>query len=519
MILTIAASLIESIATVPTTSVTHRPLIAVTLATLAIFAACDGGPTEPDTPAPEITTTELPPATVGEPYSEGITVTGGNGEYFWEIISGSLPQGLEFNVDDLTPEDAFITGTPEHEAQASFRVTVEDGHGRADTVALTLTVTPVPEEIVVETLRLPPALAEWVYGVELLAAGGDGTHYEWEIVEGSLPAGMELTSEGRFTGGPAETDTVTFTVEVSSGGFTARRTYTLEVIAEQRNRFTITPYAVVDVEPELQAMVEEAIRRWEEAVTGDLSSGTLPGGDNPFFASPSSCGGFGQLVNGAAIDDIMILVNIDSIDGPGKVLGQAGPCAVRGDTLPLVGLLTMDEDDLLGMTEATATHVIQHEIAHIMGFGTLWDDDWFGFVEPATDTSVNDPHYFGASAVAAYQEVVETATSIPVENTGGEGTRGSHWRESVFDRELMTGFAESDMFLSAMSIAAFEDLGYEVNLAAADDASLRSIMMSALRGDAEWTRIGHDIAGAPGPIVVLLPDGTHRTLRGTGLNP
>lgn len=495
----------------PASSLRRRGLPTAALVGLFAIFACDGGPTEPDTPAPEITTDELPAAVVGEPYSEGISVSGGNGEYFWEILSGSLPLGLALSVDDLTPEDAFITGTPERESQTTFRLRVEDGHGRADTAAFTLRVVPVPSEIEVETHRIPPAMAGWLYRVELEALGGDEIDYDWEVVEGSLPAGMTLTEDGRFTGGPEGTDTVTFTVEVTSGGFSARQTYTLAVVAEQTNRYAITPFAVVDVEPELQAMVDEAIRRWEEAIIGDVDSGTLPAGDDPFFTSPNSCGGFGQLVNGAAIDDLMILVNIDSIDGPGSVLGRAGPCALRQDTVPVVGVLTLDEDDLLGMPTEMATHVIQHEIGHIMGFGTLWDDDWHGFVENVADTVPGDPRYFGEAALAVYQAAVDTATSIPVENTGGEGTQGSHWRESVFDQELMTGFAEPDMFLSAMSIAAFEDLGYEVDTAAADDASLRSLMMNALHGDAEWSHIGHDIAAPQGPIVILNRDGTHST--------
>lgn len=488
----------------------HALPVAVLAGALAVFA-CDSGPTGPGTPAPEITTAELPNAVVGEPYSEGISVTGGSGEYFWEVISGSLPDGLEFSVDDLTPEDALITGTPERQQQTTFRVRVEDGHGRTDTASLAIAVLPPPGEVEVVTHRIPPALAGWVYRVELNATGGDQINYSWKVVDGSLPAGMELTTDGRFTGGPGSTGTALFTVEVTSGGFSTRQSYRLEVIAEQANRYSITPFAVVDLDPAIRTMVDEAIRRWEEAITGDLSSGTLPAGDNPFFTSPNSCGGFGQLVNGAAIDDLMVLVNIDSIDGPGEVLGRAGPCALRGDTTPIVGILTLDEADLLGMSPEMATHVIQHEIGHIMGFGTLWESDWFGFVENVADTVPGDPRYFGKAALAVYQATVDTATSIPVENTGGEGTRGSHWRESVFDRELMTGFVDQNMFLSAMSIAAFEDLGYAVNTAAADEASLRSVMMSALRGDAEWTHLGYDIAGGTGPIVILHRDGTHST--------
>ena len=71
------------------------------------------------------------------------------------------------------------------------------------------------------------------------------------------------------------------------------------------------------------------------------------------------------------------------------------------------------------------------------------------------------------------------AATVPVENTGGPGTAGGHWRESVFGNELMTGYLNPGTNpLSAMTIAAMIDLGYSVSLTAADAYSFTS----ALRG-------------------------------------
>lgn len=494
----------------PVSSIARHSLAAAALGGLFVFAACgNDGPTEPDTPAPEITTTEMPDATIGESYSEAIAVNGGNGEYFWDIIEGGLPRGLTFSVDDLTPEESFVTGIPERVTEAFFRVRVEDGLGRADTTTLSITVNPEPVNIVVESPRIPPGLVGWPYNVELTASGGDHSTFEWTVVAGSLPAGLELTSDGRFEGSPAAADTTTFTVQVSSGGFTVRQTYTLPVVPERTDGYAITAFNVVELDPNLQDNVDEAIRRWEAAITGDLETGTIPAGEEAFF-EPGQCGGFGQLVNGTTVDDVLILVNIDSIDGPGDVLGRAGPCGLRGDLSPFVGILTLDEADLLGMANHTATHIIQHEIAHVLGFGTLWDPRWFDVLIGAEGT---DPRYTGEAAVAVYQTVVDTATTIPVENMGGEGTRDSHWRESVFDNELMTGFAESNMFLSAMTIASFEDLGYQVDRSAADSDPLLSLMGALYDVDGELRNLGHDIAGVPGPIVILYPDGSRREIR------
>ena len=61
---------------------------------------------------------------------------------------------------------------------------------------------------------------------------------------------------------------------------------------------------------------------------------------------------------------------------------------------------------------------------------------------------------------------VESCTGIP---NCGAGTIDSHWRESVFNNELMTGFLNPGVnSLSAITTASMGDLGYLVNYAASD---------------------------------------------------
>lgn len=479
------------------------------LALLGLWSCGSDGPAEPTTPAPSITTASLPSGVVGEAYSEAIIVEGGNGEYFWEITGGDLPPGLALSVDDLTQDEALITGVPETAGTFPFTVRVEDGHGRADSAQLNITVAEPPQPVFVETRRLPPALAGSIYEVILSAGGGDRAEYEWSVVAGSLPAGLTLTSAGQFEGTPPSPDTATFTVEVASGGFTAQQTFTLAVVQENTGRYDITLFPVVSIPADLEGNVREAIRRWEAAITGDLARVFIPTGQ--FGFQTGSCGGFGPMANGTSLDDIIVMVNIDSIDGRGKILGQAGPCAVRNsNTTPIIGILTLDRDDLqLLVSEETVTDIIQHEIGHILGFGTLWNS-----FDLLAGEGTDNPTYVGAEAIAAYQAAGGTADSIPVENQGGEGTRDSHWRESVFDDLLMTGFSEPDgtnMPLSRMTIASFADLGYAVDLTAADTQGLL-MAHGAAEGDRfGWSDLGYDVVGV-GPIVVFHEDGTRSFL-------
>ncbi len=85
----------------------------------------------------QITTTSLPDATVGVPYSATLAATGGTPPYKWKIASGSLPAGLTLNKTSGT-----ISGTPSSTATtSSFQVKVKDSSVPAQKVKATFTIT------------------------------------------------------------------------------------------------------------------------------------------------------------------------------------------------------------------------------------------------------------------------------------------------------------------------------------------------------------------------------------------
>jgi len=174
------------------------------------------------------------------------------------------------------------------------------------------------------------------------------------------------------------------------------------------------------------------------------------------------------LVDGIAIDDITITATLDTIDGVGGILGSAGPRELRGDGsyLPATGAMTFDSADAqnqlgLGNWEA----IILHEMMHAMGFGSLWS------LMGLTSGSVGggDLRFTGANATDVYQSEFPGIAAndpgaplgVPVETDGGSGTAGSHWDEVLFNAELMTGYVDTGSFVSLMTIAALEDMGYD----------------------------------------------------------
>ncbi len=191
-----------------------------------------------------------------------------------------------------------------------------------------------------------------------------------------------------------------------------------------------------------QAIFDLAAARWEQIITGDL----------PAVGS---------------IDDVQISAEGLAIDGVGGILGQAGPTGLRaGSFLPYSGFMQFDTADLASLESAGDLQaVILHEMAHVLGFGTIWTD--LGLLSGGGGA---DPQYTGTNAVAQYDTIFSTtATSVPVENTGGPGTADAHWRETVFKNELMTGFLSgTTQPISAVTVGQFQDLGYTVDYTAAD---------------------------------------------------
>jgi hypothetical protein len=216
--------------------------------------------------------------------------------------------------------------------------------------------------------------------------------------------------------------------------------------------------------PEVQAAFVLAGDRLRAGIIGDVADVPVLNFDM------SRCGAQGVTVN-ETIDDVVIYAQVTPIDGVGKVLASAGPCVQRTQSrFPVIGVMRFDSEDLAALSaNGRLAAVVFHEMMHVIGFGPIW---------PKRDlligSGTQDPRFAGplagAQCIAAGGLSICLDGRVPLENTGGSGTAEVHWRESVFDAEVMTGFVETtaDMPLSAMTIASIEDLGYAVNLLAAD---------------------------------------------------
>lgn len=325
-------------------------------------------------------------------------------------------------------------------------------------------------------------------------SGGVSQTVSWSSSNRSV---AEVGSDGRLTGVTAGTATITaasvqdpgqrasLTVSVTAAVTPAPTPAPAPAPAAGSDPFAITVVFAADssLTAAQQAAFTSAAARWSQVIAAglpDVPNVRLSTGDT------------------VTVDDVTIVARSLPIDGPGHVLGQAGPRQVRpGTTLPLWGEMEFDSADLSSMeASGTLQGVILHEMGHVLGIGTLWDRY---LTSGGACASAARVQYTGAAGLGEYRQLGGQAAAVPVEDQYGEGTRCGHWKESVFQSELMTGFtSRSRMPLSRLTVGALADLGYSVNYGAADSYTIPNVSAQTLGMPIGERLIRPDRPEAPG---------------------
>jgi len=347
-------------------------------------------------------------------------------------------------------------------------VAVQAGDGQIGLVGYALNV--APAVLVLDTASIPVANTQVTFtvatgggsisgGSVMTGTDGVGTVGSWTV--GSSPGSNTLTAT--VTGSGITNNPVTFTATAQTAAYNIDVRYLSPVPTGTR-----------------KAAFDSAVAHWQRIIYGDVPDIDASGSNQ---IPAGTCGSNSPAIN-QIIDDVIIFVTLDSIDGPGKILGQAGSCYIRSSSkLPLVGLMHFDTADIATLDANNQLKlVILHEMGHVLGFGTIWSCSQFGLCLLAGPMSQGgtDPHFVGSQALATFDRIGGTSytggAEVPVENCAGftpsqcgPATYDSHWRETVFGNELMTGFINAGTNpLSVLTVASMGDEGYTVNYAAAD---------------------------------------------------
>jgi hypothetical protein len=295
-----------------------------------------------------------------------------------------------------------------------------------------------------------------------------GSALEWSSsVDGPLGTGENVSSSS-LAPGP---HTITLTATDQDGEV---KSDSIDIVVEQEG-FNVRFQFLSDLTSSEKTTVREAVAPWESAITGDLA---------PFILPQEAVSEVGFTERG--VDDLVIAVRVLGIDGDGGTLARAAPVVARTDgsnfTTSSAGIVQIDEADL---DNSQLQEIITHEIGHVLGIGTTWD--------AVTDVNTVDPVHEGSNTTTAFQSFEQSdaylGEGVPLERFGGAGTALGHWAENNFDNELMTGAinTNSENPLSRVSLAALADIGYPIDLQAADPYKLPATQWTLLPAGADAT--------------------------------
>ncbi|MES2179729.1 MAG: Ig-like domain-containing protein [Gemmatimonadota bacterium] len=277
----------------------------------------------------------------------------------------------------------------------------------------------------------------------------------------SSPNVARVAADGTVQALGSGTSTITATIGEVSNSATLTVGTTAQAFNIEIRPLTTLPTAVATA-------FATASTRWSQIIRGDLPN--VPVNN----LNLSNC--VPTLPNNLTetIDDLIIYVSVATIDGTGGTLGNGGPCVVRnGSGHAYIGRITLDQADVANMeSNGTLNPVVLHEVGHVLGIGTNWENLLLN-PAPSTPDPAGDPTFDGVNAKWVFQKMgtgYEGAV-VPVENCCGSGTRNAHWRESVLKRELMTGFTTGSGGLNPLSpltAASLIDIGYVVDVSQSD---------------------------------------------------
>jgi hypothetical protein len=150
-------------------------------------------------------------------------------------------------------------------------------------------------------------------------------------------------------------------------------------------------------------------------------------------------------------------------------------------SLPTKATIRLDAEDLEDIKNGEGSDaqkhqflvdLVTHEMGHALGFSK---DVWGPKSLFQPNTAENNPLFTGSRATKEYGKLVNNGdpTDVPLESTGLDDPFISHWKQTIFNTELMTFLLEANGNpIGPVTIAALRDLGYPVTMKAAETDAL-----------------------------------------------
>ena len=433
-------------------------------------------------------------------------------------------------VATVSRQGSQVTITGAAPGTATVTVTASDTDGASATQDVAVTVTGQQDNRPPETLGdIPVHFLEAGESVLMDLAShfsdpdGDALTYATAFSTAGVARASAQGDELTLTGAARGTTTATVTA-TDPNGLAVELFFTVAVARSGIGSFDLDLISVTPMSESHAAAFRDAAEKWM-AVLADTELPDMP-------VSPGTPTGCWDLTSDRevdSVDDLLLVVSVRYIDGSGGTLASAGSCRSRDDSmLPWMGVIEFDEADLNSIAEdGGVEEVVRHEMAHTLGFSRFsWSR--FDLLENPTLTWLifgwlhspgKDAHFTGSLALAAFNEAGGTSYTdggkVPVENCRGAGSGDSHWREWYWSDELhdsrcregevlLGGELMSPVYhrgvtsaLSKITLQAFADMGYTVDLDEAESYSLPAAGLMGRFDPARMILYGDDVAKGP----------------------
>jgi hypothetical protein len=174
-----------------------------------------------------ISTPSLPNGMAQTSYSAIIKASGGCTPYTWKLVSGSLPAGVAKQTSTNTTS-LNLYGTPTIASTYYPTISVTGCGGNVSKVSYKIVIQS-SGSVAISTLSLPNGMVKTAYSAAIKASGGC-TPYTWNLVSGSLPAGVTKqvssdTTSLKLYGTPTTVATYSPSISVSGCGSVSQRSY------------------------------------------------------------------------------------------------------------------------------------------------------------------------------------------------------------------------------------------------------------------------------------------------------
>lgn len=196
-------------------------------------------------------------------------------------LSGVLPAGVAASTPqmNLASDTGKISGTPAVSGTHAFTIQVEDAAHTITQQQFTM-VTTCPPISIATTSPIPLATQGQAYSLQLASVGGVAP-VSWSKIQGTLPAGLTLSSAGVLSGTPTQTGSFTFVAQVTDSCAPAQQSAQTSLqLSVQANS---GPLAITTTSL-LGGVEQQAYSQQLQASGGTtpyvwaLASGSLPGG-------------------------------------------------------------------------------------------------------------------------------------------------------------------------------------------------------------------------------------------------